>query len=85
MIEGESIVRMAPDNARSGPPEGDSETIPATPRRALIDALAKAVRAGAATGDMRLVRVAARILIELTGDARTGAAGIDFVREPAAP
>jgi hypothetical protein len=48
-----------------GLPGDDSWTIPGTARGRLIAALGEAVREGAATGDVELVRVAHRVLGEL--------------------
>jgi hypothetical protein len=66
MVETAPIVRLANNRDPSVPLEDDSETIPPTPRRALIAALAAAVRDGTASGDGDLVRLAARALVLVT-------------------
>ena len=62
MIDGDPIVPMTPDSDRCGPFEDDSETIPPTPRRALVVALTKAVHDASAVGDHALARFAAEVL-----------------------
>lgn len=69
-IANDSITPLATDDDRSIPPKDDSGTIPATPRRALILALATAVAAAAGVGDDELAEVATDTLRALLDSAR---------------
>lgn len=73
------VVRSdAPDRGGTDTPRDDSGTIRKTPRHALIDALASAVRDGAEGGDVALVKIATRALADLADTSRGGAKVIDL-------
>lgn len=65
-IDAVAMAPIGPVGDRLIPLEDDSGTIAGNPRTALIVALAVAVRDGAASGDDLLVRIAGRVLVELT-------------------
>lgn len=65
MIAGDAITPLATDRDGSVPVEDDSETIQQSPRRALIDALTRAVSDGAEIGDLALAQFAAESLVSV--------------------
>jgi hypothetical protein len=83
-IGDDAKASIAPTNAPDGRGEDDSGTIPENTRRVLIEALARAVRDGAVTGDAALLKIAARALVELSGSTHVGdrvAEVIDFIKD----
>lgn len=67
VIAGVDMPPSAPDTAPGEPINDDSRTIPASPRLALVAALAEAVKAASLVGDLRTAQVASRTLHELLG------------------
>lgn len=66
VVESEAILRFGADRVLSELVKDDCGTIPATPRGTLILALAIAVRDGVGDWDAMLVKLAARLLADLT-------------------